>query len=376
MLAPMGIGPAIYVFTGHTKDVEADAVGSRGFHKVELDSMFTAYHRLTATRFRQRFGLDFEDFVPGQRFRHRPGVTLSQQDNADEALDTMNGAMLHFDTHYAAATAWQRPLMVSTLTLQRLLGMASKTYGNRTALLGFDDITMNGPLFGGDTLYAESEILAANAADATITTRITGCKPDGAEVARVTCTMAIARRAADAAPAEEDRFAAYHTAADGVLTEQVGLWFEDCVAGETFIHAPRRSFYREEAAAHAWRSLELAPQYHDLAWIDAHQGGRPRVAETFVIAAVTALTTRTFGRVVANLGWHDVQLPTPVFAGDTIEAESTILETRASRSRPGEGIISVTTDARNQHGATVVAYRRTLLVYRQGAAAPYAKAGY
>jgi len=63
-------------------------------------------------------------------------------------------------------------------------------------------------------------------------------------------------------------------------------------------------------------------------------------------------------------------------AGDTIEAESTILEARASRSRPGEGIISVATCARNQHGAEVVAYRRTLLVYRRVASTPYAAAGY
>jgi itaconyl-CoA hydratase len=324
--------------------------------------MFTAYHRIGANRYQERYGLDFEDFAAGQRFRHRPGLTLSQQDNADEALDTLNGAMLHYDAHYAAATAWQRPLMVSTLTLQRLVGMASKTYGRRRAIIGFDDITMNGPLFGGDTLYAESEVLDVDASAATIRTLIRGRKADGTEVARITCRMAMERRDTGGDPAREDRFAAYHAADDGALVEQVGLWFEDCVPGESFVHTPRRCFYREETAAHAWRSLELAPQGN--------------VAETFVVAAVTALTTRTFGRVVANLGWTDVQLPERVSVGDTIEAESTILERRDSRSRPGEGIISVTTRARNQHSAEVLSYRRTLLVYRRGASAPYAKAGY
>jgi itaconyl-CoA hydratase len=113
---------------------------------------------------------------------------------------------------------------------------------------------------------------------------------------------------------------------------------------------------------HARRSLDLTPYSH--------------VPETFVVAVATALTTRTFGRVVANLGWHDVQLPVPVAVGDTIEAESTILETRASRSRPGEGIVSVATRARNQHGVEVLSCRRSLLVYRRGATAPYARAGY
>jgi itaconyl-CoA hydratase len=323
--------------------------------------MFSAYHRIAENRYRQRIGLDLEDFSPGQRFRHRPGVTLSQQDNADEALDTQNGAMLHYDAHYAAATAWQRPLMVSTLTLQRLIGMASKTYGRRSAILGFDDITMNGSLFGGDTLYAESEVLDVDEIG-TVRSLIRGRKADGTEVARVTCRMAIERRGAGNDPASEERFAGYHGADDGALIEQTGLWFEDCAAGESFVHAPSRTFHREEALMHARRSLDLTPQVH--------------VPETFVVAVATALTTRTFGRVVANLGWHDVQLPSPVAVGDTIEAESTILETRESRSRPGEGIISVATRARNQHGVEVLSYRRTLLVYRRGASAPYARAGY
>jgi itaconyl-CoA hydratase len=324
--------------------------------------MFTAYYRIGENRYRERYGLDFEDFAPGRRFRHRPGFTLSQQDNADEALDTLNGAMLHFDAHYAAATAWERPLVVSTLTLQRLVGMASKTYGRRSAILGFDDITMNGPLFGGDTLYAESEILDVDAAAAVVRVVIHGCKADGTEVARITCHMAMPRRDAEDNPVHEDRFAAYHAADDGALVEQTGLWFEDCAAGESFVHAGSRAFHREEVLAYARRSLELMPPRH--------------VPETFVIAAATALTTRTFGRVVANLGWTDVALPVPVAVGDTIEAESTILETRASRSRPGEGIVSVATSARNQHGAEVMSYRRTLLVYRRSGTAPYARAGY
>ena len=105
-------------------------------------------------------------------------------------------------------------------------------------------------------------------------------------------------------------FAAYHAAEDGALVEQAGLWFEDCVAGKAFVHAPGRSFHPEEVASHARRSLELAPQHH--------------VPETFVVAAATALTTGTFGRVVANLGWHDVRLPVLVSVGDTIDAESAL----------------------------------------------------
>jgi itaconyl-CoA hydratase len=341
--------------------------------------MFSAYYRLGERRFQERYGLDFEDFVPGQRFRHRPGITLSQQDNADEALDTLNAAMVHYDAHYSGATVWKRPLMVSTVTLQRVVGMASKTFGRRRALLGFSEILLTGPLFGGDTLYAESWIQECSpgpdADTGTVKLLLSALKPDGSAVGRFTCTMSILRRGRESAAVEEPRFAAYHEDG-GELVEQVGLFFEDCVPGDSFVHAPRRSFFLEDSVRHAWRSLELSPQYQDLDWIARHGGGQAVVSETLVISAATALTTRVFGRVVANLGWYDIALPRPVRVGDTIEAESTILEVRESRSRPHEGIVSVATRARNQHGEDVLSYRRNLLVYRRLAETPYAAAGY
>jgi len=343
--------------------------------------MLSAYDRLGNNRYRERVGLHLEDFAPGQRFRHRPGVTLTQQDNADEALETLNAAMLHYDAHYASATVWARPLMVSTLVLQRIIGMAAKTYGHRRAILGFPEIALTAPVFGGDTLYAESEVLdcapGPDADSGTVTARLRALKPDGGEIGRFTCRFAILRRAAGSDPlADLPRFAAYHQAEDGALVEQTGLYFEDLHPDESFVHAPRRGFAPSAALAHATRALELAPQYHDLDWAARHNAGRLVVSETFVIAQATAATTRTFGRVVANLGWYDIELPQPLHAGDTIETESTILESRASRSRPGEGIVSVATRARNQSGDTVLTYRRNLLVYRRGADSPYARAGY
>jgi itaconyl-CoA hydratase len=348
---------------------------------VDLTVMLSAYERLGNDRYHERIGLDLEELAPEQRFRHRPGVTLSQQDNADEALETLNAAMLHYDAHYAAATSWGRPLMVSTLVLQRIIGMAAKTYGNRHAILGFSEIALTAPAFGGDTLYAESEVLACetgpDAATGIVTARLRALKQDGSEIGRFIGRFAIPRRAVGSNPIEhQPRFAAYHPAGDGMLVEQTGLFFDDLHPGESFVHAPRRSFPPSAALAHAMQALELTPRYHDLDWVSRHGDGRLAVTETFVIAQATAATTRTFGRVVANLGWYDIDLPQPVYAGDTIEAESTILETRASRSRAGEGVVSVATRARNQHGATVLTYRRNLLVYRRGADSPYARAGY
>ena len=345
---------------------------------------FYAYARVAENRYQEHFGLDFEDFQPGQVFRHRPGVTLSQQDNADEALDTMNGAMLHFDANYAAKTVWKRPLMVSTITLQRMVGMGSKTFGRRKAIPEIKEISLTKPVFGGDTLYAESRIIAcgdsSDPACGTVTLSIRAINGEGVEVARMTCLAEIYRRGrgpdAGPAPLREPRFAAWREEADGAFIEQVGLFFEDFLPGETFIHSPRRSFYWREGVEHAWRSMELNPRFHDLDWIERHAGGRQQIAETLVITAATAPSTRTFGRVVANLGWTDIKLPNPVHAGDTVESESTVLEKRDSKSRPNEGILSVETRAYNQRRDLVLSYRRSLLVYRRAGENPYAAAGY
>ena len=122
-------------------------------------SSFSAYVPVGPQRFRERFGLDFEQFAVGQKFKHRPGLTLSQQDSRDECLDTLNQQMLHFDEQFAAHGEWKKCLMDSTLTTKVVLGMTWKTFAKRVQLLGFDEITLPKPTFGGDTLYAESEIL-------------------------------------------------------------------------------------------------------------------------------------------------------------------------------------------------------------------------
>lgn len=120
---------------------------------------FASHVPVGERRFRERSGLDFEEFGIGQVFKHRPGLTISQQDNAEEALDTLNQAMLHYDTRYAARTEWGKNLVVSTLTIQRVIGMTSKTFGKRVRVVGFTDIALTRPVFGGDTLYAETEVL-------------------------------------------------------------------------------------------------------------------------------------------------------------------------------------------------------------------------
>jgi itaconyl-CoA hydratase len=344
-----------------------------------------AYLRLGPGRYRERFGLGFEDLRPGLCIRHRPGIDISQQDNREEAVDLLNNAQLHYDSRYAAETEWQQPLGVSTMTLQRLFGMASRSWYRRRNLLGIDEIAMTHPVFGGDTLYAASTVTALEEAEdpdvGRVALAIEGTNGHGERVSRIACRIEVYRRGRHpedepgVEPAEEERFRLYHAAEDGALVEQTGLFFEDLVPGETFLHWPGRCFDFAESRMHALRSLEINPRWSDPVYLRRHRRLEPAIWEPLVLSAVTALTTRTLGRVVANLGWTQIELPRPVKPGETIYAESTILSVRGSRSRPGQGIAEVETRGHVETGETVCRYRRTLLVYRRGAG-PYATAGY
>ncbi|HJU14920.1 MAG TPA: MaoC family dehydratase [Stellaceae bacterium] len=347
-------------------------------------SGFFGYVQLRPGRYRERFGLAFEEFAPGQVFAHRPGVDFAQQDNAEEALDTLNNAQLHYDSRYAAASEWRRPLGVSTLTLQRLLGMTSRTFYRRRRFLGFDEIAMTRPVYGGDTLYARTRVAAVEEGDAEtgrVSLATEGLNQRGEILARLRYRAEIYRSgrhpedAGQGAVAEEERFRLYHEGEDGALVEQSGLAFEEFVEGETFEHWPGKAISAAESRRHALRSLELNPRYADPLYARAVLGRPPDLFEPFVLGAVTALTTRTFGRVAANLGWKDVVLPRPVEPDETIRAVSTILAKRESASRPREGILSVDTIALGADDAPVCRFQRTLLVYKRGLG-PYDDAGY
>jgi acyl dehydratase len=95
--------------------------------------------------------------------------------------------------------------------------------------------------------------------------------------------------------------------------------------------------------------------------------GRRLVNSCFTLALVTGISVADVSQnAFANLGWDEVRLPAPVFEGDTIYAQSEVLDTRPSRSRQNVGIVQIKTTGFNQDGATVIDFRRTIMVYRRG----------
>jgi itaconyl-CoA hydratase len=97
--------------------------------------------------------------------------------------------------------------------------------------------------------------------------------------------------------------------------------------------------------------------------------GRLLVNSTFTLALVTGLTVAdTSENAAANLAWTDVRLPSPVYAGDTLWAESEILELRPSRSNHSVGIVTMRCRGINQRGEVVIEFRRTFMAMRREAA--------
>ena len=151
-------------------------------------------------RFRESFGRHFEDFEIGHVYEHRPGRTITENDNIWFTLLTMNTHPLHFDNAYAAKSEFGRALVNSCLTLSTVVGMSvsdisQKAIGN----LGWNNIKLTAPVFVGDTIYAESEVLAkresaSRPGQGIVTVRTIGKKRDGTQFLSFERTALVAKR--------------------------------------------------------------------------------------------------------------------------------------------------------------------------------------
>ena len=109
-------------------------------------------------------------------------------------------------------------------------------------------------------------------------------------------------------------------------------------------------------------TLNTNPIHFDAHYAAQTEWEKPLVDSTFTLALVTGLSVVDVSERAVNLGWREVRLPAPVFAGDTIRAETEILEKRESKSRPGFGVVTVRTRGLNQRDEVVIDFERTVLV--------------
>jgi len=150
--------------------------------------------------FRESFGRYFEDFRVGDIYQHRPGRTITQYDNIAFTLLTMNTHPLHFDEEYAKHSEFGRCIVCSPLTVALMAGMSVTDVSQKAiANLGWTDIRLTYPVFPGDTLYAESEVLGKRESKSRrnagiVTVRTVGLNQNGVKVAEFNRTMLIMKR--------------------------------------------------------------------------------------------------------------------------------------------------------------------------------------
>jgi acyl dehydratase len=151
-------------------------------------------------RYRESFGRCYEDFEVGDIYEHRPGRTITETDNIWFTLLTMNTHPLHFDNAYAQRTQFKRAVVNSCLTLSIVVGMSVSDVSQKAiANLGWRDIKLTAPVFVGDTIYAESQVLskresASRPQVGIVTVRTVGKKADGTEFIEFERTVLVPKR--------------------------------------------------------------------------------------------------------------------------------------------------------------------------------------
>ncbi len=160
---------------------------------------------------------------------------------------------------------------------------------------------------------------------------------------------------------------AYKAVGERRYRETSGLYWEDFNPGDVFEHRPGRTVLDVDNVYFTLLTLNSQQVHFDQAYAEKTEWKKLLVDSTFTLALLTGMSVRTVSaKVVANLGWDKVKASHPVFAGDTLYAESTILHKRESKSRPTQGIVTVATRGINQDGHEVMSFERTMLVYRRG----------
>jgi itaconyl-CoA hydratase len=154
----------------------------------------------------------------------------------------------------------------------------------------------------------------------------------------------------------------------GVKTGWQGRVLEDFEVGDVYVHPLGRTITEADNIWFTLLTVNSNPLHFDSALAAQTEFGRPLVDSTLTLALATGLSVSDVSQNGINLGWEKVRLPHPLFAGDTLYAQSQVLEVRPSRSRPHMGIVRVKTTGTNQDGDVVVEFERSVMVYRRGRA--------
>ena len=149
--------------------------------------------------------------------------------------------------------------------------------------------------------------------------------------------------------------------------ESFGRHLEDFRVGDVYEHRPGRTIGEADNTWFTLLTMNTHPVHFDAAYSARTEFGRPLVNSCLTLAIVTGMSVSDLSqKAVANLGWDRIRLAAPVFVGDTIYAESEVLEVRESSSRPTQGIVTVRTTGKKADGTVFMTYERSFLVPKRG----------
>ncbi|MCH7931253.1 MAG: MaoC family dehydratase [Proteobacteria bacterium] len=149
--------------------------------------------------------------------------------------------------------------------------------------------------------------------------------------------------------------------------ESFGRCFEDFEVGAVYEHRPGRTISEADNTWFTLLTMNQHPLHFDAAYAANSEFGRPVVNSALTLAIVTGMSVSDISqKAIANLGWDKIRLTAPVFAGDTVYAESEVLSMRESKSRPNQGVVTVRTTGRKADGTVFMTYERTVLVPKRG----------
>jgi len=148
-----------------------------------------------------------------------------------------------------------------------------------------------------------------------------------------------------------------------------GRWFDEWRVGDHIEHALRRTVTETDNLLFSTLTHNTQPLHLDAEAARASEFGQILVNGTFTFSLMVGITVgdTTAGTLVANLGYDKLVMPKPVFLGDTLRAESDVVETRPSKSRPGQGIVTWRHRMLNQHGELVCECLRSALLHSRPA---------
>ncbi len=148
-----------------------------------------------------------------------------------------------------------------------------------------------------------------------------------------------------------------------------GRFLEDFDVGDVYRSRIGRTITDADNVWFTALTMNTNQIHFNVPYAERTEFGRPLVVSSFTLALVLGLSVAdTSENAAANLGWKEIKLPRPVYAGDTLWAESEVTEVRESRSRPTVGIVSVRTRGINQRREVVLEFTRSFMVYKRDAA--------